>query len=165
MKRLKMHPLRAASGRAPWPLRLALAFASVIAVHADYYTYPVKSVNLDAAMQPDWYKGFGPASGTTDAHGVHGIETSDGGYVVCGKSAAGTASPKKLEAWALKTSATGALEWRYAQRPSASSLARKHQTLPGHKNFRASPSHASRDGCLASSLPVPLPQRPAGEVT
>ena len=55
---------------------------------AEVFTYNVKSKNLTAAMQVQFYEatdgGGGFPGGEVDLHAVHGIETSDGGYVVVG---------------------------------------------------------------------------------
>ena len=47
------------------------------------YTYPVKSINLPDSPEPQFFIEDNLDGTTEDAHGVHGIEVSDG-YIICG---------------------------------------------------------------------------------
>ena len=112
------------------PARIAVALLFV-AVRADVDTYPVKSVNLARAMQPEWYKAF-PLSnlipGLEEGHAVHGIQTSDGGYLITGKGTrvGSTASTS----WALKTSTMGVREWGWMSTHQSSNAANAVAELP-----------------------------------
>ena len=84
-----------------FPVLLAAAAASSVSAQAtNTATYPVKSINLEAAMAPEffstatlsqWSSAFGRVA---DPHAVHGIATSDGGYVLVGKAAEREGSAK-----------------------------------------------------------------------
>ena len=52
---------------------------------ADYDTFPVKSINLTGADTIAWYKLEGMGDyGLDDPHPVHGIQLSDGGFLLGG---------------------------------------------------------------------------------
>ncbi len=82
------------------------------------YTFPVKSANLDAALPVAFYTvnnaDMGPAFGTTaDLHAVHGCQTADGGYVMCGKGLESDESPV-TESFCIKYDGTGATVWGWS---------------------------------------------------
>lgn len=62
---------------------LLVAASLVESQMGDVYTYPVKSINLAASPKPEFFIQDSMDSVVEDAHGVHGIQVSDG-YIVCG---------------------------------------------------------------------------------
>ena len=89
---------------------------------ADWYTYPAKSVNLDKAFDPVWYKGDYTnklPAGTDNCQGVHGIETAEGSLVACGKCdedklPAGCTDPAECglqQAYVVMTDSNGNFKW------------------------------------------------------
>ena len=103
----------------------------VTTVRADADTYPIKSVNLLGAMQPDWYKAFGLSDlipGLEEGHPVHGVQTSDGGFLITGK---GTRTGGSIStSWALKTSSAGTSEWGWMSAHLTSNAANAVAELP-----------------------------------
>ena len=99
------------------PLLLLLAPAAVSGQQqrTNTATYPVKSINLEAAMAPEFFATatlsqwayFGRVA---DPHAVHGITTSDGGYLLVGKAAESEDSAR-VEGFAVKLDATGGYRW------------------------------------------------------
>ena len=94
---------------------LSLLLLSVLPlVHADVDTYPVKSINLDAAFTPTFYDGYntydGLIPGISECHVTNGIQTADGGFVVTGS---GTPEPDDgtLVAFAVKIDVNGTFKW------------------------------------------------------
>eukprot|EP00966_Prymnesium_polylepis_P236381 5466447-Prymnesium_polylepis.1 len=60
-------------------MRFAIGLLLALSARADVDTYPVKSINLDAAMQPAWYNGYNMYGGALlkgvgEGHAVDGIE-------------------------------------------------------------------------------------------
>ena len=88
---------------------------------ADWYTYPVKSINLTSAATPVFYNGYWPGNYAGfgelgEAHMVYGIATSDGGVVMCGKGAEGvedTPGAAFVDAVVMKTDADGTVQWTW----------------------------------------------------
>ena len=82
---------------------------------ANVYTYPVKSINLDAASSVSFYVAYGSTEqmGTVDdLHPVHGVQTTDGSYVIVGKAMESETS-ELMEAFAVCLNARGALKWAW----------------------------------------------------
>ena len=80
------------------------------------YTFPVKSQNLDSAMAVQFYQvneadlGIGTV---TDLHAVHGIQTHDGGYIMCGKGLESEAQGAPTESFCIKYNAAGGTSWAW----------------------------------------------------
>ena len=95
-------------------LVIVLVLAAVaVPARADVYTYPVKSINLDAASSVSFYVAYGSTEqmGTVDdLHPVHGVQTTDGSYVIVGK-ALESEFAENTEAFAMCLDAQGALKW------------------------------------------------------
>lgn len=73
---------------------------------ADFDNFPVKSINLVAAATPTTYVNPDVSSyGIFDAHPVHGVETSDGSFVMVGRAVESEDS-SILCAFAVKLSST-----------------------------------------------------------
>lgn len=105
------------------PLFLVCLLASLPSALAGSANFPVKSTNLDAADTIAFYNGLeftSNAATLEDPHPVHGIETSDGGFVFVGKAlecraqsgneASNCATGQdgtKTEAWAIKINPGG----------------------------------------------------------
>eukprot|EP00931_Biecheleriopsis_adriatica_P105762 TRINITY_DN80298_c0_g1_i1.p1 TRINITY_DN80298_c0_g1~~TRINITY_DN80298_c0_g1_i1.p1 ORF type:complete len:591 (+),score=86.27 TRINITY_DN80298_c0_g1_i1:38-1774(+) len=99
-------------------------------VVADYDNFPVKSVNLAQAWNVNFYALVSSEEITvSDAHPVHGIETSDGNVVLVGKGQEAEGS-EKLEAFAIKVSSTGTLVWFWKPGFSGDDLANSVLQLP-----------------------------------
>eukprot|EP00927_Polykrikos_kofoidii_P007962 TRINITY_DN13285_c0_g1_i3.p1 TRINITY_DN13285_c0_g1~~TRINITY_DN13285_c0_g1_i3.p1 ORF type:complete len:517 (+),score=61.30 TRINITY_DN13285_c0_g1_i3:67-1617(+) len=80
-------------------------------VSADVDNFPVKSINVAAADEVEFY--VAPVleeSVIEDPHPVHGIETSDGSFVLVGK---GGDQGNTMEAFAIKLSASGSVQWTW----------------------------------------------------
>ena len=76
------------------------------------YTFPVKSINLNQAQRIEFYVAPDVSThGLFDVHPVHGCATSDGGYVMAGKSLEADGARAKRRAFAIKLSSTGQLLW------------------------------------------------------
>ena len=132
-----------------WALALAatqLLCHSRAAVSADVYTFPVKSVNLDIAMSPSFYAASGVDSlaPVTDFHPVHGLQTSDGGYVGVGKGAEVEGGSAR-EAFAVKFSSSGALSWAWKSGVAGDDVANAVARRPAHPN--RAPSRISHRFC------------------
>lgn len=110
-----------------------LSFLSFFAVgRGDVYTYPVKSTNLEQAFGVEFYAGHAaPASiaPVSDLHAVHGIETSDGGYVLVGKGVE-REDGSVTEAFAVKLSASGSVSWTWKSGVSGDDAANAVIQLP-----------------------------------
>eukprot|EP01063_Lacrimia_lanifica_P024835 TRINITY_DN3265_c0_g1_i14.p1 TRINITY_DN3265_c0_g1~~TRINITY_DN3265_c0_g1_i14.p1 ORF type:complete len:564 (+),score=190.12 TRINITY_DN3265_c0_g1_i14:51-1742(+) len=94
-----------------------LLCALVVQALGDVYTYPVKSINLDNAPAVEFYTANDGASlnPVGDLHAVHGIETSDGGYVLVGKGIESeeTAEAAIHEAFAVRLDSAGQMTWAW----------------------------------------------------
>ena len=136
--------------RSPSSHRLAvltLLFAQ--AVLGDYTNFPVKSLKPGDAATISFYNAIaftGKAGNLEDPHPVHGIETSDGGFVYVGKAlecragGGGEASncgagqdASKTEAYALKINAQGtATAWAWTSGSAGQNdVANSVAQLPG----------------------------------
>jgi hypothetical protein len=80
------------------------------------YTFPVKSTKLNNAMAVEFYQinaDVGSALGTVyDLHAVHGVQTHDGGYVMCGKGLE-SEQVNKTESFCIKYNAAGGTSWAW----------------------------------------------------
>ena len=102
-------------------LARCLVLALIDAALAEWYTYPVKSINLTTAATPVFYNGYSPTDypgfgSLGEAHMVYGIGTDDGGVVMCGKAAEGgegTPGEAFLDAAVMKTDAAGTVQWTW----------------------------------------------------
>ena len=68
---------------------LASCLTPSVPVHAAVDNYPVKSINIENAPGVEYYETFtlnNLFGYEADPHAVHGIQTYDGGYVMCGKA-------------------------------------------------------------------------------
>ena len=87
--------------------------AIITAVAAQVTNFPTKSVNMASADAVEYYHVFDTsATLVDDAHAVAGAPTSDGGYVVVGKGLESDGSSVS-EAFALKFTSAGSLQWSY----------------------------------------------------
>jgi len=86
--------------------------APEVAMVGGEYTFPVKSINLPASLAPDFYATDDMSRSTDDAHAVHGIQTADGGYVMCGKGLEAE-KPFSTDAFAVKFDSKGAYVWGF----------------------------------------------------
>ena len=96
-------------------LPLLLAAISASAQSTNTATYPVKSISLELAMAPEFFSTatlsqWGSFGRVADAHAVHGIATSDGGFVLVGKAAERDGSAR-TEGFAVKLGADGSYVW------------------------------------------------------
>lgn len=82
-------------------------------VHADFDNFPVKSINVDKAWDVEFYTNpFTEQNDLEDPHPVHGIETSDGGFIFVGKGF----NAGKMEGFALKISSKGEKDWLWTSK-------------------------------------------------
>eukprot|EP00933_Yihiella_yeosuensis_P050635 TRINITY_DN48430_c0_g1_i1.p1 TRINITY_DN48430_c0_g1~~TRINITY_DN48430_c0_g1_i1.p1 ORF type:complete len:549 (+),score=79.56 TRINITY_DN48430_c0_g1_i1:50-1648(+) len=83
---------------------------------AEVDTYGYASIGLERAQTPAFYKVFesGEEVGQ-DAHPVHGLETSDGGFLLVGQSWEIEGKPDR-DMFAIKTNAKGEKEWIWRSR-------------------------------------------------
>lgn len=111
----------------------AIAAWTVLRTFADVYTYPVKSVNLASAYTPSFYVALegSQLAPVTDLHPVHGIQTSDGGYVLTGKGVEQDGSSIK-EAWAVKLNSAGGFVWAWRSNITGDDAANAVVQLPGN---------------------------------
>ncbi len=88
------------------------------------YTFPVKSIGLAQADGIEFYSVNSDLTGSlgtvTDLHAVHGVQTPDGGYVMCGKGLESEAVTF-TEAFCVKYSSTGATLWAWKSDSTGSS--------------------------------------------
>ena len=91
-----------------------VALLLVSGARGDYDNFPVKSENIDAALPIAYYEQYTLQSySIADAHPVTGLETSDGGFVLCGKALEADATGSPREAFAVKfTGSTIAWFWK-----------------------------------------------------
>jgi hypothetical protein len=111
---------------------LSLLLASTTSVWADTYTFPAKSVNLDAAYKTDFFEAHTletQITPATDAHAVDGIELADGGYLLTGKAMESDGS-SITEAFAVKLSATGTIVWGWKSGVSGKDASNAAAQLP-----------------------------------
>jgi len=105
----------------------------VLCASADVYTYPVKSINLTDAYMPSFYVMLtgSQLAPVTDLHPVHGIQTSDGGYVLTGKGVEKDGD-SVTEAWAVKLNSVGDFVWAWRSNISGYDAANAVVQLPGN---------------------------------
>ena len=112
-----------------------LFLASTVLATDTAYTFPAKSVNLNAAYTTDWFAAHTLGSGTgnihpaMDAHAVHGIQLADGGYILTGKALEADGSTV-TEAFATKLSATGSIVWGWKSGIAGKDAANAAAQLP-----------------------------------
>ena len=88
-------------------LRASLVAALFSCSLCDWDTFPVKSINLNAAPSIEFYEREMLAQlGVFDPHAVAGIAASDGSYILVGKGLESESSSSR-EAFAAKLSASG----------------------------------------------------------
>ena len=88
-------------------LRASLVAALFTCSLCDWDTFPVKSINLNAAPSIEFYERETLAQlGVFDPHAVAGIQASDGSYILVGKGLESESSSSR-EAFAVKLSASG----------------------------------------------------------
>ena len=119
-------------------------------------TFPTKSVNLDAAPPPEFYNAVafaGAAGDLEDPHPVHGIETSDGGFVFvgkaleCGDSCGAGQSSSATEAFALKISADGTTtQWGWRSNSPGPDVANSVAELPNGGGILVAGFRTASDG-------------------
>lgn len=112
----------------------AFALAATLAplARAEYYNYPVKSINLDAAAAIDSYVAHGTPDAlepAEDMHAVHGIELAGGGFALVGK-ALESEDGEHSEAFAVALDAAGAVAWAWASGSGGDDAANSVAQLP-----------------------------------
>lgn len=108
------------------PTIIAVLLAQSASGGTNTYTYPVKSINLDAALNPQSFSAYGgeelSVGRTTDVHAFHGIQTSSGSSVLVGKGGESESSAN-TDAFAVSLSSTGAKQWGWGSNKSGSDAA------------------------------------------
>ena len=93
---------------------IVVCLTYVSSVLGEVYTFPVKSINLNAAASVNFYVSpdlLSPVNyGLYDIHPVHGALLSDGSVVMTGKCVESDGGTLK-NAFAVKMSATGGVQW------------------------------------------------------
>ena len=106
-------------------------------MQADWTNFPVKSINMSAAYPPAFYMAASPEgeasplqtlAPVTDLHPVMGVEVSDGGFVLVGKGVESDGS-SIMEAFAVKLSAAGKVEWAWKSGVSGNDAANAVQQV------------------------------------
>eukprot|EP00931_Biecheleriopsis_adriatica_P016558 TRINITY_DN12164_c0_g1_i1.p1 TRINITY_DN12164_c0_g1~~TRINITY_DN12164_c0_g1_i1.p1 ORF type:complete len:590 (-),score=79.75 TRINITY_DN12164_c0_g1_i1:244-1965(-) len=118
------------------------------------YTDSAKSVNLSSALQVSWFKLVDkrlPA--LYDFHPVHGIETSDGSYVLVGKCGdnedPGVSETREVnDGWAVKIDATGSTQWSWKTGRTGSDVSNAVVQLPSGDLLVAGVQTANQSGAL-----------------
>ena len=78
------------------------------------YTFPAKSANLEAALPVEFYTlNNADSISALDLHAVHGCQTADGGYVMCGKGMESEESPA-TESFCIKYNGAGGTVWGWS---------------------------------------------------
>lgn len=97
----------------PSPPPPTVAAGTIVVAAGGTNTYPVKSINLDKASSPVWYKKYPSTNlGVSDAAACYGVPLSDGGYLFCGAGGEGEGSPY-AEAFAVRLTADGDVAWKW----------------------------------------------------
>jgi len=111
MQRLLLRP----SSSSPIIALLTTTLLQLQQAHGAYDNYPIKSINLDSAPNVDYYETYSLNNNLfdyfADPHAVHGSETSDGGYVVCGKATESESGGATSNAFVVKLNANGSYGW------------------------------------------------------
>eukprot|EP00948_MAST-09A_sp_MAST-9A-sp1_P001117 g1117.t1 len=90
-------------------LALTILYMIFLEGKADVYTFPVKSIDLSKALSVQLYAAIpsDSISGIEDLHPVHGIQLTDGTYLVCGKGIVNSNSMS----FVMRVSKTGKYLW------------------------------------------------------
>ena len=120
------------------PLYILVLFAGPATAASN--TFAQKAINLQDSDTVAFYNAVefaGSARGLEDPHPVHGIQTSDGGYIIvgkaqeCGDACQGGQNAGNMEAYAIKISADGAsTQWSWRSNSPGSDAANSVAELP-----------------------------------
>ena len=143
-----------------WLLRvgaLGYAFSLVRSAQGAWDVLPVESINLDAADRIQFFEGI-PSENIQifDAHAVHGIEATDGSFVLCGMGVEYESLTAPREAFCAKLDgATGAMthSWR-SNATGAPDAINAVLQLPGAGADLVAVGYRSVGGTLSRSMTI-----------